>query len=306
MKGKCVNKTGLIGIICGLMTGICWGVSGVFGQFLFETRNIETTWLVPIRLSTAGVLLCIWSLVKNREETVRLVKSGRDLLQTLAAGVFGTMMFQLTFFGTVQRSNAGTATILQYLCPLMVMIYVCAREKRLPKGMETVSVILAIAGVFLISTHGHLGELAISTDALIWGIGCAFFMFLSTVIPESLYDRHPSSVVTALAILTGGIVLSLILRPWTYSVKIDAAVLISLFFIIIGGSVAAYVFYAHSIRLVGPERASLCATIEPVVATVFAALWLKTPFHMVDLIGFACILATVIILNTTPSEKTSL
>ena len=299
-----MNKN-ILGIICGLMTGICWGVSGVFGQFLFETRNIETTWLVPIRLTTAGILLCIWSLIKNREETVRLIKSGRDLLQTIATGVLGTMMFQLTFFGTVQRSNAGTATILQYLCPLMVMIYVCARARRFPKGRETVAVVLAIAGVFLISTHGHIGELAISPDTLIWGIGCAFFMFLSTVIPESLYDRHPSSVVTALAILIGGLVLSLILKPWTYSVTIDPAVLISLFFIIIGGSVAAYLFYARSIVYVGPDRASLCATIEPVVATVFAAVWLKTPFHAVDLIGFACILLTVLILNSTPSEKAS-
>lgn len=291
------------GIICGLLTGICWGVSGVFGQFLFQTRGVETTWLVPIRLTTAGIVLCIWTMLKNREPLVALLRSRRDLLQALAAGVFGTMMFQLTFFGTVQRSNAGTATILQYLCPLMVMLYVCVRAKRFPKGPEVVSIVLALIGVFLISTHGSLNELAISTDTLVWGIMCAFFMSLSTVIPEKLYDRHPSSVVTSVAILAGGVVLSLILRPWEYSVKIDFAVLVSLFFIIIGGSVAAYLFYALSIKMIGPERASLCATVEPVVATVFAAAWLKTPFHMIDLVGFACILIMVVILNLSPSGK---
>lgn len=285
------------------MTGICWGVSGVFGQFLFQTRGIETTWLVPIRLTTAGIVLCVWTFIRNREALGRLLHSRRDLLQTLATGVLGTMMFQLTFFGTVQRSNAGTATILQYLCPLMVMLYVCASAKRLPKGREVVSIVLALIGVFLISTHGSLSELAISSDTLIWGIACAFFMSLATVIPEKLYDRHPSSVVTSVAILAGGLVLSLILRPWEYSVRIDIAVLISLFFIIIGGSVAAYLFYALAIKNIGPERASLCATVEPVVATVFAAAWLKTPFYLIDIVGFACILLMVVILNLTPADK---
>lgn len=292
------NKS-IFGAFCGLMTGICWGVSGVFGQFLFETRGIETAWLVPIRLTSAGILLLIYLFVTNREEVIRLAKNRRDFIQTILAGVCGTMMFQLTFFGTVQRSNAGTATVLQYLAPVMIMVYVCVRKKKLPKKLETLSILLAIGGIFLISTHGNIHSLVMTPEALMWGIGCAFFMFLNTVIPESLYERHPSTVVVGWALLFGGIVLSCVFRPWKYTVQFDAAVWVSLFFIIIGGSVAAYLFYANSVKWIGPTKASLFSCIEPVTATILSALWLKTDFIWIDLIGFVLILSTVFILSRT-------
>lgn len=289
----------VFGAFCGLMTGICWGVSGVFGQFLFETRGIETTWLVPIRLTTAGILMLVYLFATKREETIALMKNKRDFLQTILAGVFGTMMFQFTFFGTVQRSNAGTATVLQYLAPVMIMIYVCVRKKKIPKKLEALSIFLALAGIFLISTHGNVNELVMTPEALLWGIGCAFFMFLNTVLPESLYTRHASTVVVGWALLFGGIVLSLIFKPWKYDVHIDLAVIISLFFIIIGGSVAAYLFYANSVKRIGPTKASLFSCIEPVTATILSALWLKTNFMWIDLIGFALILSTIFILSKT-------
>lgn len=292
------NKS-VFGAFCGLMTGICWGVSGVFGQFLFETRGIETAWLVPIRLTTAGVLLLIYLFLTNREEVIRLVKNRRDFIQTILAGVCGTMMFQLTFFGTVQRSNAGTATVLQYLAPVMIMIYVCIRQRKFPKMLETLAILLAVGGIFLISTHGNIHTLVMTPEALLWGIGCAFFMFLNTVIPESLYERHPSTVVVGWALLFGGIVLSCVFKPWKYAVHFDAAVWVSLFFIIIGGSVAAYLFYANSVKWIGPEKASLFSCIEPVTATILSALWLKTNFMWIDLIGFALIISTIFILSTT-------
>ena len=293
------RKRSVFGAFCGLMTGICWGVSGVFGQFLFETRGIETSWLVPIRLTSAGILLLIYLFLSRRDEMMNLCRNKRDFIQTILAGVCGTMMFQLTFFGTVQRSNAGTATVLQYLAPVFIMIYVCMRTKRIPKKLETLSIVLAISGIFLISTHGNIHSLVMTPEALVWGIGCAFFMFLNTVIPESLYERHASEVVVGWALLFGGIVLSCVFQPWRYAVHWDLAVLISMFFIVIGGSVAAYLFYANSIKRIGPTKASLFSCIEPVTATLLSALWLKTSFMWIDLIGFALILSTIFILSKT-------
>lgn len=294
-----IKNNNIFGAFCGLMTGICWGVSGVFGQFLFETRNIQTSWLVPIRLTSAGILLLIYLFCTKREEVIALCKNRRDFVQTILTGVCGTMMFQLTFFGTVQRSNAGTATVLQYLAPLFIMIYVCVRSRRMPKSLETISIILAVGGIFLISTHGNVHSLVMTPEALIWGIGCAFFMFLNTVIPEPLYERHASTVVVGWALLFGGIVLSCVFQPWKYTVHWDLAVVVSLFFIIIGGSVAAYLFYANSIKRIGPTKASLFSCIEPVTATVLSAVWLKTSFMWIDLVGFVLILSTIFILSKT-------
>ena len=36
----------------------CWGVSGCMGQYLFTREGMDSTWLVPIRLFLAGLILC--------------------------------------------------------------------------------------------------------------------------------------------------------------------------------------------------------------------------------------------------------
>lgn len=292
-----LKKHAVIGAFCGLMTGICWGVSGVFGQFLFETRHIQTSWLVPVRLLTSGIVLLIYLFISKRKDVIRLCTNKKDFIQTILAGICGTMMFQLTFFGTVQRSNAGTATVLQYLAPVFIMVYICIRSRRIPRKLEILSIALAVSGIFLISTHGNIHSLVMTPEALIWGLGCAFFMFLNTVLPESLYEKYPSEVVVGWALLFGGIVLSCVFKPWNYEVHIDFIVLVSLFVIIGGGSVAAYLFYANSIKRVGPTKASLFSCIEPVTATVLSALWLKTSFMLIDLAGFVLILSTIFILS---------
>ncbi len=297
MNRRCLKrmsgKKSLLGAFLGLSAGVLWGVSGVFGQFLFETRDIKVSWLIPVRLITSGILMAAVLLCTNRDEMLKLCRNRRDLLQTMIAGICGTMTFQVAFFGAVQRSNAGTATVLQYLCPVLVMVYVCIRDRKRPDRAQLAAIILAVSGIFLISTHGNVQSLVMTPE----GLGCAFCMFLNTVVPESLYQRYSSTVIVGWSLLFGGIVLTLLFRPWIYEVRWDGMVLVSLFFIIIGGSAAAYLLYAYSVRFSGPAKASLYACIEAVTATVFSAVWLKTPFMLIDLAGFVLILSTVFVVR---------
>lgn len=292
-----MRQVNILGVICGIMAGICWGVSGVFGQFLFQNQEVNTYWLVPTRLLAAGLFMIIFLILKEPESMIRLAKNKRDLGITALTGIFGTMMFQLTFFGAVKSSNAGTATVLQYLAPIIIVVYSCIKMKRQATRAEIIALVLALSGITLISTHGDFKTLVMTPDALAWGVACAFFMFLNSVIPESLYGKYPTSVVTGYALFFGGIVLTLILRPWQYEVIWNIEMWISLFFIILGGSVAAYLFYAKSIRSIGPGKASLCSSVEPVTATLMSAFWLKTSFLPMDILGFALILSTIGILN---------
>ena len=48
------------GALLTMFGGMCWGVSGCVGQYLFTRQGMDSTWLVPIRLFLAGVILCIY------------------------------------------------------------------------------------------------------------------------------------------------------------------------------------------------------------------------------------------------------
>ena len=45
--------------------GTCWGVSGCIGQYLFTRQGMDSTWLVPIRLGLAGLLICGYYLLRS-------------------------------------------------------------------------------------------------------------------------------------------------------------------------------------------------------------------------------------------------
>ena len=47
------------GALLTLLGGICWGLSGCVGQFLFTHEGMDSRWLVPVRLGIAGVLLLV-------------------------------------------------------------------------------------------------------------------------------------------------------------------------------------------------------------------------------------------------------
>ncbi len=78
-------------------------------------------------------------------------------------------MTQLTYLEAIHATNAGTATVLQYLCPIGVLAYSCIKDRVAPTVSEIISMVLAIAGTFLIATHGQLNQLAITPKGLALG-----------------------------------------------------------------------------------------------------------------------------------------
>ena len=68
--------------------------------------------------------------------------------------------------------------------------------------------------------------------------------------------------------------------------------------IILIGTVGAFTLFLEGINKLGAVRATLIGCLEPVSATVISALWLGSVFSLTDILGFVCILATVLIFNT--------
>ena len=112
------------GVCGGILTGFCWGLSGVFSQYLFTNTEMQSSWFVAVRMLVSGFCMLIFLLLTKREELRMLLKRKEDLLRCALTGILGTMLFQFACYGAVQKSNAATAILLQYLCPVMVMIYV--------------------------------------------------------------------------------------------------------------------------------------------------------------------------------------
>ncbi len=287
----------LAGACCGIMTGVCWGISGVFSQYLFNNTEMQSNWFVAVRMIAAGFFMLLVSIFSKREEICRLLKNKKDIALCIVTGVLGTMLFQFACYGAVQKSNAATAIVLQYLCPVMVMIYACVKGRKLPKANELMALFLAVAGIFLIATHGNINQLVITNDALIWGIGCAFFMSLSTILPEPLYKKYSTHTITSFALFFGGIAAAIIVNPLKNPPMFDIKALSALLAAVLCGSIIAYIMYGVAIKRIGASKASLFACSEILAATILSVLFLKDSFTWIDILGFVLIGSTIFILS---------
>ena len=199
-----------VGVLITILGGALWGLSGACGQYLFEYKGVTSGWLVPIRLTMAGLTMLLYYIFKERGAAFRIWKKGRDAAEVMIYGIAGLMLCQYTYFVTIELSNAGTATVIQYLSPVLIMVLVCFMEKRLPRAVEVLSLILAISGIFLIATHGNVHQMVISREALVMGLLSAATVVLYNMQPRWLMAYYPTAYLLAWGMTIGGIVLALV------------------------------------------------------------------------------------------------
>lgn len=283
-----------------ILGGLLWGFSGTCGQFLLQRKGIASEFLVPVRLMSAGAILLAICLLRERGRVFDVFR--RDAKGIVVFGVFGMSMCQYTYFSAIAASNAGTATVLQYTGPVLILVYLSLREKRLPRPTEVLAIALALTGTFLLATHGKPGSMALSPRALCWGLLSAVALAVYTVQPGRLLNAYGSAAVTAWGMLIGGAMLCVLFRPFSMQVSLDGEALLAMAAIVLLGTVAAFSAYMEGIRCVGPKKGSLYASIEPVSAAVFSSLFMGAQFTGMDVAGFACILSTIFLLAMDKKE----
>lgn len=305
------RKSFIIGALMALIPGVLWGLSGVFGQYLFQQRGLSAEWLVTTRLLVSGTLMLVISFGWSREKTLAIFHDRRDTVRLLIFAIFGMMAVQLTYFVSIAKSNAPTATILQYLFPSLIVIGTAIKSRHLPVKREALAIVLALVGTFLLVTHGNPNTLNITTEALIWGLVSAVAMAFYTVYPGSLQLRWGSPVIVGWSMLIGGIAINVYHPFWEFTGEMDLAAFLMVAFIVLFATFGAFYLYLVSVTMIGATYASLFACIEPLASAFFSVVGLHLAFNEMDWLGSALIVATMFLIswkagggnNTAPAEN---
>ena len=162
-----MKKTHQYGVMLVLVGATLWGSSSNSLEYLMTYQHFSWDTVLAIRMVvTAAVFLLISGL--RGEKLLEPVK--KDFLRLLRFTVLGLYTMQVPFTIAIHYSNAATGTVLQYLMPVILLGYYLILERRRPRRREAVAAFLAIVGTFLIATKGEGAALAISREALFWGI----------------------------------------------------------------------------------------------------------------------------------------
>ncbi|GAA4702611.1 DMT family transporter [Brevibacillus fulvus] len=293
------------GIVLVLTAAVLWGVSGTVAQYLFQQHGFSPEWLVVIRLLFSGLLLLGIAYRKERQRIWQIWKVKHNWTHLLLFSFLGMLAVQYTFFNAIHYGNAATATILQYLAPVLITCFIAVRAKRLPTAKEVLAVGLALVGTFLLVTQGSFHSLSISGGALVWGLSSAVALAFYTIHPRSLLAEWGSTIVVGWGMFIGGVGFSLIHPPWEFAGQWSVSSFSAVVFVVIFGTLVAFYCYMESLRYLSASETSLLACVEPLSAAILTVIWLQVPFGLAEWLGTACILSTIIILTVVKEKDQS-
>ena len=285
------------GRIYTLIGAIGWGLSGACGQYLMNDSEVSPIYLTALRMIIAGVFLTILAFFKQPEQFKTLISTPKEMFQILYFGIFGLMLCQLTYLIAIHDSNAGTATVLQYTCPILIVIYVSLKEKTVPTVMEFAAIFFALVGTFVIATHGNPFNLSLTPAGLFWGIISAFTYALYTLLPGKLIQQLGSLIVTGLGLLSGGILFYIGSASWQYTIQWKPYTFMAFIGIIGIGTIFAYTLYLEGVSIIGPVQGSLLASAEPISSVFFSIILLGEVFQGIDILGIVFILIAVYLIT---------
>ena len=285
------------GILLTMLGAILWGISGTSVQFLSNLRDMNLEWLVTVRLILAGLLTVLYAWFKFGNSIFNVFRSVKDTLGLIVFGVFGMALCQYTYFKSIAIAGAGIATVLQYLAPSMIIIYLLARYGKRPSKGEIVSVILALVGtICLMGNEGGLSIESFPLMVLVWGLLSAVGVAVYSISPVDLLYKYGTLPIVGFGMLISGIVAAILFhQPNSYAVW-DVWTVVGCLNVIFLGTIVSFNAYLEGVKRIGAVSGSILSSIEPISAAFFSWAFLGNEFSLLGLIGMAMIISTVVII----------
>jgi drug/metabolite transporter (DMT)-like permease len=241
------------------------------------------------QLRSAGSLLILAAaLALTRPERMRIRRS--DMPQLAFLGICGLALVHATYYAAIDRLEIGVALVIQYMAPLLLLLWLRFRHGRRVATSLWGAVGLSIVGCALVVRAYDPGSL--DGMGIAYAAGAALTFAIYIVAAERAGQRH-EPVTTLLWAFAFASVFWAIVQPWWGFPFGDTDVLLALGVILIG-TLLPFICVVAALRHLPAPRAAVAATLEPVLAAIFA-WWLHDEhLALVQLVGGAVVLGAVL------------
>lgn len=287
------NKNYTKGLFYTTLGALGWGISGICSQYLFMNYDVDSSWVTAVRMVLSGILLLGFGGIKDKDKLIKIWTVPKDVAWLFAFAILGLLMVQYAFISAIKYSDTATATVLQSLNVVIMIVFMSIVTKTMMKFSQIIAVFLAVFGTYLISTGGNPNTMNISTYGLIFGLLSAVGVITYTLFSRPIIVSWGNIIVTGWGMLIGGIVISIITKAWIIPKEMDFRGWLMIAIIIVIGTAGGFSIFLEGVKHIGPVKATLIGCIEPASATLLAAIFLGMRFSLVELGGFFCILLTV-------------
>ncbi len=276
----------ITGYLLILSAATCWGFIGIFSSIAFVEG------LGPMEVAFWRALFawfCFGGQALIRKETHLDVK---DIPLLTLFAVFGISLFYISYQYAVKTGGAAFAAVLLYTAPAWVVIFSFFIYRERLTAVKIGAVIAVMIGVYLISrTGGNANGIGIvGPIALVSGLVAGFCYSLYYTMGKYFSQKYTSPNLFLYVLPLG---LLGILPFVEFSHKTPLAWLALLGVAVVSTYLANYCYY-NGLKYLEAGRASIVATIEPVVAAVAAYVFFGEYFTFLGYWGAALIIAAVV------------
>lgn len=280
------------------LAGIFWASSGVAVQDFFTRSEKTAMELTNIRMCVAGAILIIMSAIQRKNfglSVEKLNESPKLWLDVAIYGIIGVMFMQFTYFQGISIGGAAATTVICYTCPAMVVIWESVYNKKFPRLGEVLAVILAMIGVFLLVTGGNPTKLLVPLGCVVWSLLSGAAFAFSAIYPKHLFAKKVDALfLTGVGMFIGGLSTFLLIENWNWAEFFGLEVLFDVIWIIIFGTVAAFLSFNAGLKFLTPEEASITVTTEPAASVVISWAVFGTKFGLIESFGIILVLLAII------------
>ena len=270
-----------------MSAALCWGLIGIFSSLAFSQG------LGPMEVAFWRALVT-WIFFGVQAVCYRETGIAKKDFPLLAAFAFlGISLFYISYQYAVKMAGAALASVLLYTAPAWVVIcsFFIYRERL--TLLKVAAVTMVITGVFLISRSG--GNIQAQTDLSLWaviaGLTAGFCYSLYYTMGKYFSGRY-SSANLFLWLMPLGAMGIFPFVPFAHKTPVAWAAILGVSFI---STFLANACYYQGLRHLESGRASIVATMEPVVAAVTAYFFLGEYFSFTGYLGAGIIILAVVL-----------
>jgi drug/metabolite transporter (DMT)-like permease len=282
------------------MGATLWGIISVFVIGLHQI-GFSSIQIVAIRAVSTALLLTLSVGILN--PSLLKIKPG-DIKYFLGTGILSIAFFNWCYFTAIQMTSVSVAAILLYTAPAFVTILSRIFFKEWLTRKKLISLLGTFAGCTFVVGLFPETHLMVTFTGILIGIGAGLGYALYSIFGKFALQKYNSITVTTYTFL----VASLGLLPVSGIWKVHALFILPSTWVYVGGltvfsTVIAYLFYTLGLSQVESSRASIMATIEPLVATLTGAVYFAQALTLWQIAGIILILAAVIFVQEKPKIK---
>jgi drug/metabolite transporter (DMT)-like permease len=304
-EGRFDERAGL-GYVMVAIAATLFAVNGTVSKVVLGS-GLSSLELTQIRSTGAAVGFFVFLVLLAR---TRFKVGRRELLFLVVFGITGIGFVQWFYFIAIDHLPVAIALLIQFLGPLFVALFARLVYHENIRRRVWAALVLCITGLSIVVEVWS--GLAFSTVGITAALGAAFALAAYILMAErERKHRDPVSLSFYgffFAALFWALINPLWQFPWdvlddTVSLQgnlseYTAPVWLLVAFVVVVGTMITFTLLTGALRHITATRASIVATLEPVIATVVAWAWLGETFGAAQLVGGAVVLAGIVLAQT--------